>query len=115
MVRQATGVESTGPISAVSTGGSTIDTYSAEGGVLYRLWFDGSWWHRDSTGIPAHGTISATALDRTSQVVLAQDGSLSLAYSTAVSWVSVPLGVAAGTSVTAADMGGIYPVVIQAG
>jgi surface antigen len=112
---QATGVESTGPISAVSTGGSTIDAYSAEGGVLYRLWFDGSWWHRDSTGIPSHGAISATALDRTSQVVLAQDGTLSLAYSTTVSWVSVPLGVAAGTSVAAVDMGGIYPVVIQAG
>lgn len=112
---EATGIEASGPITAVSTGGALIDAYSTEGGMLYRLWFDGSWWHRDSTGIPASGTAVATGVEGSSQVLLAQDGALSIVYRSGTGWTSRPTGVAAGALVTAADMGGLYPVVIQAG
>jgi len=110
-----TGVDASGPISAASTGGALIDAYTVESGVLYRLWTDGTWWHRDTTGLAASGAPIATASDGDSQVVLAEAGMLVLVSHDPLGWHSVPTGVQAGAVVSAADLGGLYPVVVQTG
>lgn len=110
-----TGVDAVGPITAASIGGALVDAYTVEQGTLFRLWFDGSWWHRDSTRVPATGTAVATATEGSSQVVLAQDGTLTLVSPIPNAWQTTPLGVAAGSAVAAVDLGGLYPVVLQAG
>ena len=112
---ELTGVQTSGPIAAVSTGGALIDTFAIENGTLYRLWTDGTWWHKDSTGVPAHGAIAAAPSEGSAQVVLAQDGALSLVFRDSLGWQGRPLGIDAGASLTAVDLGGIYPVVLQAG
>jgi len=112
---ELTGVQASGPIAAVSTGGTLIDTFAIENGTLYRLWTDGTWWHKDSTGVPAHGAIAAAPFEGSAQVVLAQDGALTLVFRDSLGWQGRPTGIDAGASLTAVDLGGIYPVVLQAG
>jgi len=112
---EPTNVEVWGPISAIVNKQGWPEVFNVEVGMLFRSWLDESGWQTESTGIPASGRISAVSTETGTQVMLDQDDKLYRIVTDGESWTKWTTGVDGGAWLSAVDLGGAAPLVVQAG
>jgi surface antigen len=112
---EPTNVEVWGPISAIVNAQGWPEVFNVESGMLFRSWLSETGWQTESTGIPASGRIAAVSTPTGTQVLLVQDDTVFRIVTDGTSWTKWTTGLVGGQWLSAVDLGGAAPVVIQAG
>lgn len=112
---ERTGVEIWGPISAALDPAGWPEVYSVESGMLFRAFLDQDGWHKELTGVTASGRTAAVSTATGVQVFLLQDDAVFRIQRDGSTWTKEPTGLDGGQLVTAADLGGASPIVLQVG
>ncbi|MCA0216166.1 MAG: CHAP domain-containing protein [Actinobacteria bacterium] len=110
-----TGLAVTGKISAVNTGSRYPEVFAIEDGQVIRAWAAGAVWRKEYTGVAATDSLSAVTVAGVVHILVNDSGTLTDVFHDESGWHSSPTGVASSAQMTAVDMGGLSPLVIQAG
>lgn len=114
---EPTGLESWGSITAVVNAAGWPEVYGVHDGMIQRSWQDDTGWHQTGTGIAvAEGTsLDATVSGGLTNLVVVVDDRVQRYIAEGEGWRLEDTAADAGALVTAVDVGGSAPMIVQVG
>ena len=109
------GIEMEGPIAAAVSSTGYPEIYSVENGMLSQTWQDELGWYKQRTEIPASGKTTAVATEGGVHVMLVQDDAVFRISRSDATWTKEATGLDGGEFISAVNLGGATPAVIQVG